>query len=98
MFDLSKAKRVKTTKEMLRLFPTGITEDDAEDAKAMLNRFTIVLDIACLDDGMNALAELLGLEIPDEHPFYHPRPSNRERIGHDDVYEYLLEKNNFYFG
>lgn len=83
----------RSTEEMMDLFPTGITEIDFEEAKAMLDRFTIVLDISCLDAGIDALAQLLGLEVPPVTKIYHPKPSNRERIGHDDVYEYLLEKN-----
>ena len=67
-----------------------------EDAKTLLNRFSIILDIACLDNGIDALADLLNITLNEsrrkkrksEH-----HASVRERIGHDDVYEYLLEKN-----
>ena len=91
----------RTTEEIMALFPSNIDEKSFEHAKSVLDRFTVVLDIACLDDGMEALAGMIGLD-------YHPldnidrRKANKrkssqgtpkERIGHDDVYEYLREKN-----
>jgi len=67
-----------------------------EEAKKLLKRFTFVIDIACLEDGMNAIADEL-----DISPLSHPTTDSkhltnlpyRERVGFDDVYEYLLEKN-----
>jgi len=73
----------------------------------MLNRFTVVLDIACLNDGLDALGRLLGLDMQVVTEKYHnadkKRASKPNRvfkkltprglIGYDDVYEYLLEKN-----
>jgi hypothetical protein len=68
-----------------------------DDAKTLLNRFSIILDIACLGDGIKALAQLLNITLPNNAKRLVNKSSNhssiQERIGHDDVYEYLLEKN-----
>lgn len=84
-----------------------IDENNYDKAVAILDRFTVVLDIACLDDGFDALARLLGLDMPSvtakrtkanearARKKKDARPSAEERIGHDDVYKYLLEKNKF---
>merc|ERR1712224_1141697 len=87
----------RTTDEIMELFPTGINETHFEHGKALLDRFTVVLDIACLEEGMDALARMLGLELPakDKRMNSHPKVGNtsQETIGYDDVYEYLLAKN-----
>lgn len=82
-----------------------IEESNYHDAVSMLNRFTIVLDIACLSDGFEAMIDLLGLNstvVNAELAIMnkrrskrggHNKLSTRERIGYDDVYEYLLEQN-----
>jgi hypothetical protein len=79
-------------------------------AKNLINRFTIVLDQACLNEGMEQLGILLGIKLQQQQqqqlsnnfknvnfkklPDYSkPTQSYRERIGYDDVYEFLLEKN-----
>ena len=88
-----------------------LDESNYQNAVSMLNRFSIVLDISCLDDGFVALNKLLGLNgtLVDQRM---QKMKNRredeekrkvkkrlkkkpikERIGYDDVYEYLLEKN-----
>ena len=86
-----------------------IDQNHYEKAVAILNRFTVVLDIACLDDGFEALAKLLGLDIPfvterrelsnrrraQKKKVQYTKLSSEERIGYDDVYQYLLEKNEF---
>ena len=79
-----------------------------DNAVAILNRFTVVLDIACLDDGFAALGDLLGLnttavdlrrqksnekrEAKADRRTPTMKQSTKERIGFDDVYEYLVEK------
>lgn len=92
------------TIDRLRTF-FDIEESNYHDAVSMLNRFTIVLDIACLSDGFEAMIDLLGLnstvvnaELASMNKSRskrgdHKKLSTRERIGYDDVYEYLLEQN-----
>ena len=82
----------------------NLNETNYQNALGQLNRFTIVLDIECLDDGFVALTDLLGLNstlvdnararLNDirKKKGKDKRPSTRERIGYEDVYEYLLEK------
>jgi hypothetical protein len=99
----------KSVTDMLQLYPSYLTKKDYEDAVQMLNRFTIVLDIACLNDGMIELSKLLGLNTTHiistlttiattntakkgtDNKGKHL--TSRQRIGYDDVYEYLIEKN-----
>jgi len=86
----------RTTEEMMDLFPTGINETHFEHGKALLDKFTFVLDVACLDEGMDALADLLGIAILPErrkNGKKHTYATPRERIGYEDVYEYLVAKN-----
>lgn len=66
-----------------------------EQAKALLRRFTVVLDQDCLDEGLDAFARLANLtvEAGRRRRGKTPPPPARDRIGHDDVYEFLLEKN-----
>jgi hypothetical protein len=63
-------------------------------AKKLLQRFTFVIDIACLDAGMEAMAWELGFELPEipaaDHSTNLPY---RERVGFDDVYDFLLSQN-----
>jgi hypothetical protein len=78
-----------------------------ERAVEILNRFTIVLDIACLDDGFAALTDLLGLNkttvdakraksskrrAASSHEHSEKKGTPKERIGYEDVYDYLVEK------
>ena len=84
-----------------------LDRENYERAVSVLNRFTVVLDIACLSDGMRALASLLDLNAThvDERiqridarrerkkKKSGMKGSARERIGHGDVYQYLVEKN-----
>jgi len=85
----------RTTEELIELFPTGIDEEIFEQSKSLLDQFTIVLDIACLNEGMDALADLLHIQLPPQGKKRknHTHAAPRERIGYDDVYEYLLAKN-----
>jgi hypothetical protein len=65
-------------------------------AQRLVQRFTYILDIACLDRGMALLAEELGFDLVlrrgGERDYVHGM-SNQERIGHDEIYEYLLKRN-----
>jgi hypothetical protein len=65
-----------------------------EAAKRLLQRFTFVIDIACLDAGMEAMAWELGFDLPEIRPKTHltnlPYP---ERVGFDDIYDFLLSEN-----
>lgn len=69
-----------------------------EHAKALVERFSVVLDIECLTEGLEAVADLLNITLAGNEKKkrrsknHHHAPS-RERIGYDNVYEYLLEKN-----
>lgn len=69
-----------------------------EKAKALANRFSIVLDIECLSEGIQAVANLVNISIAEKARHsnmkkeHHHAPS-RERIGYDDVYDYLVAKN-----
>jgi hypothetical protein len=85
----------RTTEEMMNLFPTGINETHFEHGKAILDKFTFVLDVDCLNEGMDAMADLLGIDISSKRKNGKKRtyPSPRERIGYEDVYEYLVAKN-----
>ena len=87
----------RTTNELLQLFPTGLEESNFEHAKALLNKFTIVLDIACLNEGLEALADLLGIQLPPKEDMrrilleeeeqqqlldYQQQQRNRRDLGH----------------
>lgn len=89
----------RTTDEIMDLFPTGINKTHFEHGKTLLNKFTVVLDIACLTEGMEVLGRLLGLQ-PGQHNrgviqigAKNKSASPKDRIGYNDVYEYLLAKN-----
>ena len=66
-----------------------------ENAKALVERFSIVLDVACLSEGIRALGGLLNISLAQQNRLSkaHEQVPSRDRIGHDDVYEYLLDKN-----
>jgi hypothetical protein len=89
----------RTTDEVLALLPTGIDQSHFEHGKAILRKFTFVLDIACLDEGMDVLGRLLHMDLspPKERKrtteANHHSVTSRERIGYEDVYEYLVAKN-----
>ena len=62
-----------------------------ESAKALMQRFTIVMDQDCLNENLVKLAQ--DLEMP-----FHPREANkhesaRVRIHNDTLYDFLMEKN-----
>jgi hypothetical protein len=69
-------------------------------AQSLLQRFTVILDQACLNDGMEALGQMLNLTLSwkttkgiRDGNISSDDKSYRDRIGFDDVYEFLLEKN-----
>jgi len=73
-----------------------------ETAKSFLRRMTFVLDIACLDAGMNAIADILGFSLNtrrlDELSEWrelksHVHLPSSERIPYPEVYQYLLARN-----
>ncbi|VEU34752.1 unnamed protein product [Pseudo-nitzschia multistriata] len=86
---------------------SNLDRTNYDRAVSVLNRFTVVLDIECLNEGILALANLVGLDPETvqaavlqndlhrkkrkKHDTKH-KPA-RDRIGYQDVYEYLLEKN-----
>jgi len=84
----------RTTEEVQELFPTELTETHFEHGKAFLRNATVVLDIACLNEGLEALARLLQMELGSQkHDHSKTYPPPKERIGYEDVYEYLVAKN-----
>ena len=62
-----------------------------EQAKALLERFSIILDMECLEEGLEAVADLLGLPIA--LPQKKVQPSAKDRIPEAEVYDYLVSKN-----
>jgi hypothetical protein len=48
-----------------------------EEAKQLLSRFTLVLDIRCLDEGMEAIANILGIK---QLGGFHKRPKKNAHI------------------
>jgi hypothetical protein len=66
------------------------------DAKDLLKRFTFVLDIACLAEGIQALADILGIEIiPEPKGSVHEHQPIEQRIPYPEVLDYLRERNRF---
>lgn len=71
-------------------------QEHLENAKALIERFSIVLDIKCLNEGLEALSSLVNITLAKQkrrRKPAHRRAPSRERVGYDDVYEFLLEKN-----
>jgi hypothetical protein len=94
----------RTTEEVMELFPSMIGEKEFEDAKSLLDRFTFVLDIACLSEGIEVLRDVLWMDHPPAVPHLMKETKKekkyrlkklpaRERVGYDDVYEYLVANN-----
>ena len=81
-------------------YPNQIRSDHLQHAKAVLDRFSVVLDIACYGDGLAALSSLL--ELPDDPNPVHTRESGggdahatiKSQIG-NDAYRKLLEINKY---
>jgi hypothetical protein len=62
-----------------------------DEAKALLSRFTVVLDTACLTEGLEALEKLLGfsaMEYPKER-LHHKHPSVRDRLPNEEIYNFI---------
>ena len=79
-----------------------VTADHVQAAKKVMSRFTFILDQACLDDNLNALATILNVTLlhrPGGTPGaiggrnHHHQRTIRDRIPFEDIYEYLLKRN-----
>ena len=67
-----------------------------ELAKALVERFTFVLDIDCLDEGLAKVADILGFEIthhPADSDSRHEHDPVKERIPYPEVYNYMKQEN-----
>lgn len=72
-------------------------------AKELVRRFTFVLDIACLNEGITAVAQALGMEprqlpralslLEERALRYKPHPPVSERIPYPEVYDFLVRRN-----
>ena len=62
-------------------------------AQALVQRFTIILDLTCLGESLAAVADLLGIRLTHPNPPTKPHAPLRDRIPFDDVYDYLQRKN-----
>jgi hypothetical protein len=62
-------------------------------AKGLISRFSIVLDIACLNEGLDALADLLNITVTQKGRKSRKHKDAKARIGNDDVYDFLVERN-----
>jgi hypothetical protein len=71
-----------------------------EIAKGVMSRMTFVLDYACLEEGVQAVADTLNVQIdpaelkkwsPRREADHHPTPA--ERIPFKEVYDFLLARN-----
>jgi hypothetical protein len=69
-----------------------------QHATTLVRQFSIVLDIQCLDQGLEAVSRLLNIKLNKPEKPRKPRQhwSLRERVGYNDVYDYLLEKNHLH--
>ena len=66
-----------------------------EGAKDLLRRFTFILDQACLDDSMGALADRLNISVDlskDERKKPKKHESARTRMANDTLYDYVKKK------
>jgi len=52
----------RTTEEVMDLFPTMIGQKEFERAKSLLDRFTLVLNLDCLDESYAILRDALAIE------------------------------------
>jgi hypothetical protein len=64
-----------------------------EAAKALVRRFSVVIDIECLSESLQLLAVNEWNITLGKIGKGRTRSSPRERIGNEDIYEYLEEKN-----
>ena len=64
-----------------------------EHAKTLLSRFTFILDIACLVDGLQEVASYLAItELNKQNP-KGPRPNFSISVPYPDVYQHMLDRN-----
>ena len=106
----NKLAKVNTNNYAMRVLSSNNccdgTESDVryfQQAKALMERFTIILDIECLDDGLRELGKVLNVTFDCEKNIsclkakkkVAARKSYAERVGFDDVYQFLLEKNKY---
>jgi hypothetical protein len=86
------ALRTLTSKEScVKGEKTG--EDCVWLAKRLIRQFTIVIDQACFDESMEALSKKLKLGYEKDRTGAHSHPPAKERIGYDDVYDFLVRRN-----
>jgi len=75
----------------------NITIECLGSAKTLLQRFTFVLDQACLNEGIQRMAQLLNKQVPEsirwDDKVKSTKATAKERIPYSDVYDKLLEKN-----
>ena len=92
----STTKKKKTKKKT-----KTVTDEHVQAAKTLMSRFTFILDQACLDDNLNALAAMLNVTLlhrPGGTPGAiggrnHHNRTIRDRIPFEDIYEYLRKRN-----
>lgn len=76
---------------------SGTSQEHLDRAKELLSRFTIILDLACLDENLQAMIKLLHLEelIPPQRILKsnHTHPPNSERIPFPEIHQYLKDRN-----
>jgi hypothetical protein len=76
-----------------------VTDQHLQAAKDLISRFTFVLDQACFDSNLQALARILNVTLMNRPGGNaaavggRSHSSNRDRIPFADIYEYLLERN-----
>jgi hypothetical protein len=65
-----------------------------ETAKELLSRFTYIVDIACLMDGLEAIADQLHIDLPPQkNKKDHSHSPVSERVPYPDVYEHMRDRN-----
>jgi hypothetical protein len=89
-----------TNNYALSVLSTGCCQHNQTDpkhleaAKQLLSRLTFVLDMRCLDEGVEAMAKILEIK-PKQRVVTKktPHASNSDRIRFKEVYDYLLDSN-----
>lgn len=69
-----------------------------QEAMDLVSRFTFILDVECLDEGMEALASVLGIDLgsslrTNSDMFHSEHPPLESRFPFPSVYEFLRERN-----
>jgi hypothetical protein len=70
-----------------------------QEAMDLLSRFTFILNVDCLDEGMEALASVLGIDggnsiRTNSDMFHNQHPPLESRFPFPPVYDFLRERNN----